>query len=149
MTPPPITTTSAVRPASGMRRKLALPGALAPSRAHCLRKPAGLALGRNLVERRVGDLVTLYLGSALDDLIHALQYARVRAARVRLGALLLVPETDGDRPLAILGHKRQLVLEAVLFAQHREDVVLEGPGKLGARAGLQVNREISCVHVSS
>src|SRR5207245_9729316 len=56
------------------------------------------------------------------------------------------PEADGQRFLAVLRDERDLVLEAVLLAQHGQNVRFEHPGELGCRIGLQVQRNVTCVH---
>src|SRR5437667_407263 len=109
-------------------------------------KTGALARRRDLVEGRVGNLVRLDLRRALDDLRKTPQQGGICVATVGLRVLLLLPQADGQHVLAILRDERDLVLEAVLLAQHGQNVRFEHPGELGGRIGLQVQRDVTSVH---
>jgi hypothetical protein len=47
------------------------------------------------------------------------------------------------------GEKRDLVLEPVLFAQHREHIVFQRAGEFGGLVGLEMQRDVACVHEST
>src|SRR5437899_10232559 len=77
-------------------------------------KTGALVLRRDLVERRVGDLVGLDSWRAIDDLREALQHGGIGVAAVGLGVLLLLPQAEGQRFLSVPRGERDLLLEAGL-----------------------------------
>src|SRR5438093_1036186 len=61
-------------------------------------------------------------------------------------------ETDRsyERPhRPVRGNERNLVLETILFPKQGQDVLLERLGELTGRVGLQMQRHITCVHIST
>src|SRR5207249_8060138 len=63
--------------------------------------------------------------------------------------LFPIPQTDRDRFGAVGSEERDLVLEAALLAQHGQDVCFQRPRELRGRIGLEVQRDIACVHMDS
>src|SRR6267143_4312029 len=106
-------------------------------------------LRRDLVERGVRHLVAVYLRRPLDQPLQRLQDGGIGITTVGLRVLFLIPQADRDGFGAIGSEKGNLVLEAGLLAQHRQDFVLERAGEIGAFVGLEMQRDVACVHRSS
>src|SRR2546421_5882032 len=103
----------------------------------------------DLVEGRVRNLVGLNLRCSLNHLRQARQHLRIDVAAIVVRVLFPIPQTDRNRFGAVRGNKRNLVLEAILFPKQGQDVLLERLGELTGRVGLQMQRHITCVHIST
>src|SRR5256885_10439823 len=103
----------------------------------------------DLVEGRVRNLVRLNLRCSLHYLRQARQHLRIDVAVIVVRVLFPIPQTDRNRFGAVRGEERNLVLETMLLPKQGQDVLLERPGKLTGRVGLQMQRHIACVHVDS
>src|SRR6266516_3185199 len=101
----------------------------------------------DLVEGRVRDLEGLNRRCSLNHLRQARQHLRIDVAAIVVRVLFPIPQTDRNRFGAVRGHERNLVLEAILFPQQGQDVLLERLGKLTGRVGLQMHGHIACVHI--
>src|SRR2546426_6960573 len=103
----------------------------------------------DLVERRVRNLVVLNLGRSFNHLRETLQDFGIGVAAIVVRVLFPIPQTDRDRFGAVGGEERDLVLEAVLLAQHGQDVRFQRPRELRGCIGLELQRDIACVHIDS
>src|SRR6185437_2302847 len=101
----------------------------------------------DLVEGRAGHLVGIHLRRALDDRRQTLEHLGIGVAVIGIRALLAIPEADSDGVLAAFAEERDLVLEAVLFSQQRQDVLLELLGELLGAVGLEIERNVASVHM--
>src|SRR5712691_6815542 len=101
----------------------------------------------DLVEGRVRHLVGRNLRCSLNHLRQARQHLRIDVAVIVVRVLFPIPQTDRNRFGAVRGEERNLVLEASLLPKQRQDVLLERPGKLTGRVGLQMDGHIACVHI--
>src|SRR5229473_2737788 len=73
---------------------------------------SGRSGSRDLVERRIGDVVGFNLRGSLNYCGEKLRHFWVRSAVVSLGILRCVPQTDSKRFPAALADKRDFVLES-------------------------------------
>src|SRR5437899_4953335 len=103
----------------------------------------------NLVEGRVRHLVGLNLRCSLNHLRQGRQHLRINVAVIVVRVLFPIPQTDRNRFGAVRGEERDLVLEAGLLPKQGQDVLLEGPGKLTGRVGLEMDGHIACVHIAT
>src|SRR5260370_40231233 len=108
-----------------------------------------LPLSGDLVERRVGYLVALNRGRALKHRRQVLEHLGIAVTGIGFRVLFPIPQTDGDGVLAVWIEERELVGEAGLFPKSRQDVLLDRPGEVISGIGLQVHRNLSCVHIQS
>src|SRR5688572_23184649 len=99
---------------------------------------SGLDSSGDLVERRVADLIGMHLRRAFNHFRQTLEHLGIGVAAVLIRALLAIPQADGDGFLAIRLYEGDLVLEAVLLAEHRQNVLLERLGKLTRGVRLQI-----------
>src|SRR2546427_12603246 len=95
------------------------------------------------------QLLILNLGRSFNHLRETLQDFGIGVAAIGVRVLFPIPQTDRDRFGAVGGEERDLVLEAVLLAQHGQDVCFQRPRELRGRIGLEVQRDIACVHIDS
>src|SRR5213083_415472 len=103
----------------------------------------------DLVEGRVRHLVGLNLRCSLNHLRQGRQHLRINVAVIVVRVLFPIPQTDRNRFGAVRGEERNLILEAGLLPKQGQDVLLEGPGKLTGRVGLQMDGHIACVHIAT
>src|SRR3989442_6766635 len=95
------------------------------------------------------NLVVINLGRSFNHLRETLQDFGIGVAAIVVRVLFPIPQTDRDRFGAVGGEERDLVLEAVLLAQNGQDVRFQRPPELRGRIGLEVQRDIACVHIDS
>src|SRR2546430_15110813 len=112
------------------------------------RRPVALVACGDLVEGRVRNLVRLNLRCSVHHLRQARQHLRIDVAVIVVRVLFPIPQTDRNRFGAVRGEERNLVLETMLLPKQGQDVLLERPGKLSGRVGLQMQGHIACVHIS-
>src|SRR5271166_1031848 len=97
-----------------------------------------------LVEGRVGDLIALDLRAALKHVLQRLQHFWVRLGIVCLSAFLAIPQADRDHFGAARAGERDLVLETLLLAQHREHELLECLVEIVGAVGFQIDFDDTC-----
>src|ERR1700682_3087582 len=90
----------------------------------------------NLVNRRVGDLISLKLRSSLDDLSKRLQLFWIARAAVGFCVLFRLPEADFDRFRSARDDERHFVLETLLLSKHGKDFLFKRLGELLGAVGL-------------
>src|SRR5712691_5778485 len=112
-------------------------------------RPVALVPCGDLVEGRVRNLESLNRRCSLNHLRQARQHLWIDVAAIVVRVLSPIPQTDRNRFGAVRGNERNLVLEASLFSQQGQDVLLERLGKLTGRVGLQMHGHIACVHIST
>src|SRR5882762_6544773 len=105
-----------------------------------------LAASGDLVERRVGYLEATDPRRSLEHLRQTLQHFRIRLAFIGFRVLFAVPQADGKGFLAVLCDERDLVREAGALPKQGQDVLLERLRELTRRVGLQMHRNVACVH---
>src|SRR5690348_195882 len=105
-----------------------------------------LAASGDLVERRVGHVKAGNLGRSLEHLRQALQDFGIRFAIVGVRALFAVPQADGKGFLAVRCDERDLIREPGPLPKQGQNVFLERLRELTCRIGLQVHRNVACVH---
>src|SRR3989442_6571 len=101
----------------------------------------------DLVEGRVRHLVGLNLRCSINRLRECRQHLRIDVAVIVVRVLFPIPQTDRNRFGAVRREERNLVLEAILLPKQGQDVLLERPGELTGRIGLQMQGHIACVHI--
>src|SRR2546429_7195895 len=99
------------------------------------------------MEGRVRHLIGRNLRCSLNHLRQARQHLRIDVAVIVVRVLFPIPQTDRNRFGAVRGEERNLVLEAILLPKQGQDVLLERPGELSGRIGLQMQGYIACVHI--
>jgi len=90
----------------------------------------------DLVNRRVGDLISLKLRSSLDNLSKRLQLFWIARAAVGFRVLFRLPEADCERFRSARNDERHFVLEALLLSKHGKDFLFKRLGELRGAVGL-------------
>src|SRR5258708_8500631 len=90
----------------------------------------------DVVNRRVGDLISLKLRSSLDDLSKRLQLFWIARAAVGFRVLFRLPEADCERFRSARDDERHFVLEALLLSKHGKDFLFKRLGELRGAVGL-------------
>src|SRR5213593_2482796 len=112
-------------------------------------RPVALVACGDLVEGRVRNLEGLHRRCSLNHPRQARQHLRIDVAAIVVRVFSPIPQTDRNRFGTVRGNERNLVLETILFPQQGQDVLLERLGELTGRVGLQMQRHITCVHIST
>src|SRR5437773_2690995 len=111
---------------------------------------ASVASGRratgDLVEGRTGHLVGLHLRRTVDNLRQRLEHAGVCLTGVRICAVFQIPHADADRVHSARGNEGDLVLKALLLAEHGDDVLVDQLSELCRATGLEMERNTASKH---
>src|ERR1700722_19749078 len=99
------------------------------------------------MERRDDRFKRLDPRRSINYVRQGLQHLRVSVGVVLVCVVLVFPQTDGDRFLAAGTRERDFILEALLLAQQRKDLVLKSTGVIRLHIGFQAERDIACVHI--
>src|SRR5260370_17295235 len=111
--------------------------------------PSNRNVSGDLVEGRIGDLVSLNLRSSLNHLAECLQHVGIPMAIIGFRAFFLIPQADSDSVPAARNEQCNFVLEALLLSQQRKGLVLDQLGKLRNALGLQTEGDTTSKHATS
>src|SRR5579871_4402568 len=98
------------------------------------------------MEGRVDRLKGVNLRRSLDQVRQVLKHLRVGVGVVKVRIALVLPQSDCDRILAAGIGQRDFVLEALLLAEQRKNLVLEDAGVIRLHVGFQPKRDITRIH---
>src|SRR5208337_4834998 len=101
----------------------------------------------DVVESRDDRLERLYLRRSINYLRQSLQHFWIGIGVVIVCIGLVLPQTDRNCTHAVVAAQGDFVLEALLLAQQRKNLVLKRAGVLRLRVGFQAKRDITCVHI--